>query len=286
MITSILCTILSLVTYNAFPQQDMYLIDTIEAVIFGSEGTEVITKSNLDRPSLGGGIRTLDDTVFERLVYLDAQKHKIYSDEDAVDAYLAAIQKEHNLTRDELHDIFTASGYTFEEGREQLQMMQSINSMLDFKIRSNLIVPRKDVEVYYEAHPEYIEASYTLQRVFISLSASTSKEQQRMELEQFVETGRGVGGIEWSQPFTIMQSDVAEDKHFIFEMQLGEISRPQEIPGGFELFKLEEKNEKRLRSFDERYREIADILRQPKYNELLVTYRENLFNEASVLYFH
>lgn len=264
---------------------DAYLLDTIEAVVLGQEGTEIITKSDIDRPSLGGGIRTRDDIIFERLVYLDAQKHKIFSDEDAVDAYLSAIQREHNMTRDELVGIFTAAGYTFEEGRQQLQMMQSVNSMLDFKIRSNLIVPRKDVEAYYQEHPEFIEASYDLQRAFVPFSTVQSKEEQRATLEQFAKTGRGVGGIEWSQPFTINHSDIAEDKQFIYTMRPREISMPQEISGGFELFRLNEKHEQRLRGFDERYREITDILRRPKYDELLAEYRKKLWVDASVIYF-
>src|SRR5579862_1030758 len=95
------------------------LIDQIEVVVYGQEDVEIITKSDIDRPSLGGGFRTKDEIVFEREVLLDAKKHHIPQDEEAVDAYLAQIQREHNLSQAELEDIFTNSGYTLEEGREQ-----------------------------------------------------------------------------------------------------------------------------------------------------------------------
>ena len=181
--------------------------------------------------------------------------------------------------------IFTAAGYTFEEGREQLRLMQSVNTMLDFKIRSNLIVPRKDVQAYYDQHPEYVEASYVLQHTFVPFSATKSKKKQYDELVQFAKTGKGLSGIVWSQPFTINRSDVAVEKQFIFDMQPDEISLPQKTAEGFELFRLQEKHDKALRSFDDRYREIVDILRRPKYDELLTEYKKSLFDEASILRF-
>src|SRR5437764_1460167 len=47
------------------------LIDQIEVVVYGQEEVEIITKSDIDRPSLGGGFRTKEDIVFEREVLLD-----------------------------------------------------------------------------------------------------------------------------------------------------------------------------------------------------------------------
>src|SRR5438132_12173438 len=128
---------------------NMILLDQIEAIVYGQD-VEIITKSDIDRPALGGGFRTKEEIVFEREVLLDAKKHNLPQDDDAIDAYLAQIQREHDLSPEQLEEVFTGSGYTIEEGREQLQMMQTINTMLDINIRSNLIVPRKDVQEYYK----------------------------------------------------------------------------------------------------------------------------------------
>src|SRR5579863_1995912 len=261
------------------------LVDQIEVVVYGQEDVEIITKSDIDRPSLGGGFRTKDEIVFEREVLLDAKKHHIPQDEDAVDAYLAQIQRENNLSASELEDIFTSSGYTLEEGREQLQMMQTINTMLDVKIRSNLIVPRKDVEEYYKHNPTIIEATYTLQRAFVPQSKKLSAEQQHKILVKYAQSGKGASGITWSDSFTVNHSDVATNKQFIYDMQPGQISMPQEVNGGFEMFKLVEKTPQTVKSLEESYREIVDILRRPKYEELMAKYKEALMQHASVVYF-
>jgi len=274
------------ITIHSHGSSDLYLLDTMEAVVRMQKDTEVITKSDVDRPSLGGEIRSLQDIVFERSLFLDAKKQGIRHDDDALEAYLMRIQHDNNLTRDGLKSIFTAAGYTYEEGREQLQMMQMSNTMIDFKILSNLIVPRKDVVSYYQAHPKIVEASYLLQRAILPLSSTKTKEQQKKELVIFSKTKKGVHNIIWSEPFSIDQSDIAEEKQFIIAMEPGGISLPIEISGGgFELFRLKEKTEERARTLDERYREIADILRQPKYEELLQAYKENLFDTVSITYF-
>src|SRR6266404_6470612 len=112
---------------NDIDTSNFVLLDQIEVVVYGQEDVEIITKSDIDRPSLGGGFRTKEDIVFEREVLLDAKKHHIPQDEEAVDAYLAQMQREYNLSEDQLEDIFTSAGYTVEEGRAQLQMMQTVN---------------------------------------------------------------------------------------------------------------------------------------------------------------
>ncbi len=259
------------------------LIDQIEVVVYGAD-VEIITKSDIDRPALGGDFRTKEDIVFEREVLLDAKKHHLPDDEEAVDAYLAQIQREHNLSPKELEEIFTASGYTIEEGRQQLQMMQTINTMLDIKIRSNLIVPRKDVEEYYKNNPEVIEATYTVQRAFVPQSAKISADKQYAVLVNYAKSGKGVAGIVWGEPMTLNHSEIAENKKFIYEMEAGDISLPRLVNDGFELFKLVEKTPRTVKSLEDSYRDIVDILRQPKYEELMRKYKELLSKNSSVVY--
>lgn len=263
---------------------NLVLIDQIEVVVYGQD-VEIITKSDIDRPALGGGFRTKEEIVFEREVLLDAKKHHLPQDEEAIDAYLAQIQREHNLSQDQLEEIFTSSGYTIEEGREQLQMMQTINTMLDIKIRSNLIVPRRSVEEYYQNNPTVIEATYTLQRAFVPQSEKVSADKQYKALVQYAKSGKNSSSVVWSDPFTLEHSEIAESKQFIYIMQPGEISLPYEVNGGFELFKLVEKTEEQIKSLEDSYREIVEILRRPKYEELMEKYREHLSQISSVVYF-
>lgn len=263
---------------------NLELLDQIEVVIFGKEDVEIITTSDVNRPSLGGGYRSHDDIVFERSAFLNAKEMRMPQDEEAVDAGMAQMMREYNLTSDQLEEIFLASSYTFEEGRQQLQIMQTVNTVLDVKVRSNLIVPRKDVELYYNAHPETIEATYTLERLFIPFEQGIPLLRQRKKVEHFIATGKGNFAIEPGIIFTINHADVASQKQFIYTMELGQIVLSQEIDGGFELLRLVSKTSERLKTLDESYRDIVDILRRPKYEELMKKYRETLMRSVSVVY--
>ena len=65
--------------------KNLITLDSIVATVMNDEGTEIITLSDTKRPSLSGAPRTVDDMIFELLVFLDALKHKITPDDDAVD---------------------------------------------------------------------------------------------------------------------------------------------------------------------------------------------------------
>ncbi len=266
--------------------ESAFEIDGIAAIVFSPAGTEVVTKSDTKRSSLTGAPRTLEDIVFERLAYLDAQKYRIMPDEEAVDRYLSAIQRENSLTLDQLKQIFSEAGYSYEEGRDQFKRLQTVNTVLDMKIRSNLIVPRDHVQEYYDAHPQIEPASYYIQRGFLPFGVSDNHALQQQELLQFIKTGKGGKNIVWDKLFWISHDEVADDKAFIFTMQPDQVSDPIELEDGFEVFRLKERKEQRVIPLEEQYKDIVEILRKPKFDELMGAYKKHLFDTTSILYFN
>jgi len=263
--------------------ESLILLDEIKVVIVGHDDTEIITSSDFDRQNLGGGFRTQDDLVFEKMVLIDAKKHQIPNDPEAVDAGFTQMQREHNLTMDDIEMIFKSAGYTYEEGRQQFQVMQMVNTMIDIKVRSNLIVPRRDVETYYNEHPEVVEATYTLERLFVPFSSTVSKQKQKQKIVHSIKTKKTVLDAQVGVVFTLNHSDIAPKKRYIYTMEVGDISLPEEVAGGFEMFRLVSKTPEYRKSLEEMYRDIVDILRRPKYEELLEKYREQLLNNVSII---
>lgn len=262
-----------------------FLIDTIVAVVMNDEGTEIVTLSYTKRPSLSGTQRTLEDIVFELLVFLDATKHKITPDNDAVDKYLETIQKDNNLTREQLEEIFAQSGYTFEEALKEFKKMQANNIMLEYKIKSNLVVPRKKIEKYFEENPETLEASYELEYALVPFDPTMPKKDQFKMLIDTISNTPDTDHIKWGSPFWVTKGELAEEKYFLIDLPVCGISTPEQIENGFELYRLRNKNNERLKSIEERYTEIANILRRPRYAKLIDEYKEQLFATSSVQYF-
>ena len=273
-----------IVSVNDLPK-DAYLVDKIDAVVFGQEGSQIITKSEVDRPSLEGRPRTLDDIVLERLMYLDGQRFKVTADDEMIDRHLGNIQRDNHMTLEDLKNVFAQAGYSYEEGRRQFGMISVINQVLDFRIRSRLIVPDKEVSAYYKNNPEMLEPCYHVQRALIPYSDAKTRQALLEEVEQFVTQGNGLLEVDWQQGFWVNASDLAENKKFITLMETGAISMPTSTSQGFEIFKLVEKKSERARPYEECYREIAETLKKPRYEQLLDDYKKQLFSESSVLIF-
>ena len=258
--------------------------DSLQAVIFTLDGNEIITQSDVMRTSLQGERRTLNDIIFETLVYLDAKKHKIEPDEDAVNRYLAKIMEDNGINLEQMEEIFRQGGRTLKEGREELRKMQAVGSMIDFKIRSNLIVPRKDVEAYDNAHPMIKPARYSLRYVQVPFYTIMSKAEQQKDLMQKIRD-EGIDFLGLSDPFWVTHGEVAEEKEFIYALNPGKITPPHVTEDGFEFYYMVEKFEEHRVPLEERYRDIVNTLLQPKYTQLLAEYRTQLFDNASIIYF-
>lgn len=217
---------------------NLYLIDSIKAVIYGPEETDLITLSDIEKPSLDGSTHTFEDLILEKLIYQDAQRYKMLPSEDAVDNHLQAVQRENNLTLDDLKEIFRNSGYTYEEGRNQFCSMTAVSSMLDFRIRSRLIVPDKEIQRYYQEHPLLQEESYQIQRALVRLPSDMKITQFKHEIESLCKTNTNSFDIDWSEPFWINKSELASDKSFITTMAVNSILIGSDKEYEVELFKL------------------------------------------------
>lgn len=258
-------------------EPEFQLLDEIVVVIYGKEAVGIITKSDIDRPGLNGEQRTLDDLIFEHLVFLDAKAHGITVSDDEVDRYLETIQRDNNLTHENLEQIFAASGYTFEEGRELFKRMQTVSMMLDFKVRSKLIIRRKDVQKYYDEHPEYQEAEYLISRAVVDNAT-------QQDVTTWLADDACAHKISWSSPVWLQESEIAQDKLSITKLKTNEIITITKSHNSVELYKLLEKKERRLRDIDERFHEISRILQRPYYEQLMQEYKDSLKQQMTVSY--
>ena len=194
------------------------MIDTLKAVVYGQERTDLVTLSDVIRPAIDGNKQILKICTC-KLICQDAARYKMEPDNDAVDKHLKAVQRENNLSLDELKSIFSSAGYTYEEGKEQFKVMTSVGTMIDFRIRSRLIVPEKDIQAYYQDHPIIQEASYQIERAQVThlWDGSCRHLCKNCNINRY---GKSKLDIEWSDPFWINKSELAQDKQFLTTMEV------------------------------------------------------------------
>jgi len=256
--------------------KDRYRIDTIIAVIPNPEGNKVITQSELDRAAIDGTVRSKKDLIRNARLHNKAREYGMIPSETDVDEHLNMIKRENKMSHDDIVKLFDSAGYTFAEGREQLAEMSAISTLLSVKVHSRLLIPEREVRAYYDANPVYIEPQYEIQRGLMEFDSTITKDQQRKKIESTLRAGKSLPNVIWIDPFWLDLQDIAEEKMFITQMKPGEVHFSQELPDGFELIKLVNMYERRLKSFEERYSEIADTLRRPRYERLFSEFEQQL----------
>ncbi len=242
----------------------------------------VLTKLALQRPSLDGRKRTIDEVVMDQLMYSEAiYFYRMVVPEDAVDKYINSIKEQHHLSDDQLKMMFKEVGYTYEEGRQQLAMGQAIDSLLNFKIRSRLVVLEKDVRTYYDAHPVYEEASYKIKKGFIPEDVF-SEEQLKIVTSEMMKNP----AVQWSTSYWLIEDEINDTfKETLKEMKQGSYSHVEPVTGGYEVVQLITIKPRALKSFEDRYREISIVLQEPQYYRLLDELKKELLDKYEVVYF-
>jgi AraC-like DNA-binding protein len=263
-------------------------IDAIKAVVYGPERTDLITKSDVNRPGIDGALRTLEDRICERLMFQEAMRFQVVPDESTLDAYLKEIQREHDMSEEDLRTIFKQAGYSYAQGRTEFGRIKAVNQVMGVRVMSKLTVPQREIEEYYQAHPEYRQARYCLQHAIAPLQARASEREKdtlKAKLSKLLEDDIDGSKITWTDPYWLEHDEVAEDKQCIYDLEIEKISEVLEIDEGLLVFKLIDKHERCQVSIEERYPEIVNTLRQPKFVQRFAAYKQELYSNAAVIYF-
>ena len=242
----------------------------------------VLTQLDVERPSIDGRKRTVAELVMDHLMNSEAiYFYRMIVPEDAVDKYINSIKEQHHLSDDQLRGMFKEVGYTYEEGRQQLAMGQAIDSLLNFKIRSRLVVLEKDVRAYYDAHPEYEEASYRIKKGFIPDGLFTEE-----ELKHVTDAMMKNPAIQWSTSYWLVEDEITDErKEMLRGMKQGAYSHVEPATGGYEIIRMRTIKPRALKTFEDRYREISSVLQEPQYYKLLDELKKELLDKYEVVYF-
>ena len=254
-------------------------INYIEAKVFTDTSPLIFTHSDLNRLSINGEKQTADDIImFAIMDYVATQIYKIPVPEEAINKYMLDLKKQHGLTDAQIKLMFSGAGYTYEEGVKQLQMHRTVDSLLHLKIGSRLVVTKQEIEDYYYAHPEKVHAMYRVQKGFIEVSVFTED-----EITQKMKLGKLEKHIDWLEPYWLAEDEILESRRFITKMYEGELKWVETDDGKHMFFKMIKINPAHTKTLEERYKEIADILRAPLFEKMLAEYKKELLETYEVV---
>jgi hypothetical protein len=256
-------------------------IDEILATIYHKEGVELVLRSDI-RPGLDGVMRDLRRAILERLVMLDAILLRVMVTDDDVDRSLDQMQKREGVTRSAIDAMLREMGFTPEEGRTELRRKQLIDAAVDYRVRGSkeLVVDQSAIADYDACHPQMTEASYTLAQSYVPCA-----EIERDELEIAINDPAYVAALSFDRPFTVLESEVPEDRHDALSLPVGSIVEIDEAGDYYEITRLVAVQPAERRPLSaERAREIEMILKRDRYMEILKDYENRLFAEAYITF--
>jgi len=258
------------------------VINRIDIVAYtDSDSPIIITAQESDRKALDGQKKSQKEVLYDRLKFYDATEYyKISGYQEDAEKHLKAIKAEHNLDDGQLHSIFKESGYTLEEGRKELEMTYAIRRLMQELVVNRVIPTEKEIKEYYEKNPVHVAASYKVKKGTVKKSILSQE-----QIKDITTTGKHKEEIVWGASYWINEDELAEHKKFITKMSVQSIALSEMGDDEYEFVQLLKTKPARIKTLEERYNEIVQILRYPKYEKYMKEYEEELLKKYDVVYY-
>ena len=261
--------------------ENLKLVNYIAAKVLTDSYPLIFTHTDLHRKSINGAEQTADEIIMFGIMYYEALEiYKIPAQDDSITKYVADLKKQHDLTDEAIKQMFGAAGYTYTEGLEQLKMHRSVDTLLNLKITSRLVVTREEIEAYFTQNPETVQAQYRIQKGFIDKDLCTED-----EIYTKLKTHKLARHIDWSDSYWLDEDEIADNRLFIKDMAEDEIAFVESDGDRYVFIQMLKKSPAHERTLEERYKEIADILRAPLFEKMFSEYKAELLEKYEVIKF-
>lgn len=255
---------------------ELYLLDKIECVVCGPEKNTPLTNTDESyKRDMNGQLIPMHQLIQNDVVSQQIIADKIPVDPTAADKYIESLKKQNNLTDSDLADMFEGIGRTYAEGVALLNEQYFHEMFMHYKFKSQQIATDEDVQKFYDEHPMYSDGQVEIQLAYVDFD-DENKEKLQAEVHKIIkgETSESLK-VQWSSPLVVSLKDIADDKRFIFDMNPGEMVS-YEGPGTFELYKLLDKKEPKMKTLEELRSTIVEKLTRKKLETMLEDYNQEV----------
>ena len=255
------------------PKRKRWVIDRIVRRVNGSN----ILQSDLALPRLSkeGGRYSIDElTMEELLIQKAAELHMLPTGVD-IERQLVSFKIQNNLTDmtdDEFEEQLKESGFSLNSYKVQLSRLIAAENVRRVELSERLVIASQEVERFYQDNPAYVPEAY-------HLSICTVPESKIRKFKEFIESDDAT----WHDLGLIEKDEIGENFSFVIGMHIGQTSKPFKLDNQNKVIKLLEKQERRLKTLDERYIEIERELQEQRKSEHLNQLEKELREKAAIV---
>ena len=241
---------------------------TIDCILAYVEGNPLF-KSDVAQPRIAkeGERYTLDELIKEELWFQRAIKMHMLPSATDVERQLTTFRLQNNfsnLSDAEFEDQLKKFGFTIKSYKAQLGRLGAVERAKSAELSEKIMITTQEVESFYKDHPEYTKEEYHLN------IASVDENNQPQQWED----------LGW-----VAREDIGEKFSKVLSMKPNEISEPIETDEKMhQVIKLVDKKEKRLKTLDERYRDIEQTIQKERSETFVTSFEKELLDHASITY--
>ncbi len=228
---------------------------------------------------------TINQLIGMKLTEQEIQQLGIVIDENEIDSAIERVKEANFFTDEELRKVLASEGSGIEEYREKLKQQMLKSKLVNYKIKSKIVITKNDIKKYYDGHKEQYEgkAKYHLRNIFMQVPEYAGDQEKDIVFKRMEEA---LQSLKQGKPFGDVASTYSELHNASKGGDLGVISidvfSPQlqkEIAGmkegeftsildtdqGFQIFFVEMIIKEKGKSFEDASLEIEEKL----YNEIV-----------------
>jgi len=222
----------------------------------------------------------LNQLIDQKLTDQQIKQSKIIVGDDEINSAIERLKEANLFTDEELREMLKAEGLTMEEYQEQIKDQILRAKLVNFEIKSKIVITKEDIESYYKSHSDKYGKikKYRLSNIIMKVPSFASKEEKLGVLEkmEIVLTELKAG-----KPFDIIAGTYSESSYVsdegglglfelkelspniqeaIKDMKAGEFTPVLDTDQGYQIFYVQEIVNVPGKSLEEASPEIEDML--------------------------
>ena len=224
----------------------------------------------------------LNQLIDQKLTDQQIKQSNITVSDNEIDGAIERLKEANFFTDKELREMLGAEGLTIEEYRKRIKDQMLRAKLVNFEIKSKIVITKEDIESYYKTHSDKYGGikKYRLNNIIMKVPSFASEEEKLMVLKKMeivltkLEAGKpfdSIAGI-YSESSYVSDEDglgLFELKELspriqesIKDMKTGEFTPVLDTDQGYQIFYIKEIVDVPGKSLDETSLEIEDILYQ------------------------